>query len=165
MHGQRPDLNEAPEWKILLLLAVHIGLPYFLLSTVSPIIQGWFGLKNKEASPYRLYAVSNAGSLLALLSYPFVIEPMLPLGEQTWWWSAAFVCACVFLAITAFVSRTGGQLSSDDSSSFEKVAAPRFGTMFYWFAYAACGSVLLLAVTNHVCYDIAVVPFFVGSAA
>ena len=70
---------------------VTVGLPYFVLSTTSPLVQVWFSRSYPGRSPYRLYALSNFGSLAALLSYPFLFEPAFDLPRQSWLWSAAFV--------------------------------------------------------------------------
>ena len=80
-----------PAWQILLLLTCTVGLPYFALSATSPLVQAWFSRANPGRSPYRLYALSNIGSLAALLTYPFVFEPQLALGQQSTLWSRAFV--------------------------------------------------------------------------
>ena len=74
-----------------MLLLVTVGLPYFVLSTTSPLVQVWFSRTYPGRSPYRLYALSNFGSLVALLSYPFLFEPAFDLPRQSWLWSAGFV--------------------------------------------------------------------------
>jgi len=118
--GWKPDGAEEPTWRVLGVLGASVGLPYFALSATSPLLQAWFSAARPGASPYRLYALSNAGSLLALASYPFLIEPALRLRSQAAVWSAGFA---------AFA------------------------------ALPACGSVLLLAITNQVCADVGVLPF------
>ena len=82
----RQRIEGSPTWQILALLTITVGAPYFLLSATGPLLQAWFA-KTHSRSPYRLYALSNVGSLLALLSYPFIVEPRLKLGEQTSNWS------------------------------------------------------------------------------
>jgi hypothetical protein len=84
--GWKPTGEEEPIGRILMLLTVSVGLPYFVLSTTGPLLQGWFARIYPGVSPYRLYALSNLGSLLALLSYPFVFERFLKLREQALWW-------------------------------------------------------------------------------
>ena len=73
----KPSGEESPVWHILLLLVNVIGIPYFLLSTTGPLLQSWFAQSFPGRSPFRLYALSNVGALLALLSYPFIVEPSL----------------------------------------------------------------------------------------
>ena len=80
-----------PTWRILLLLLVTVGGPYFLISSSAPLLQSWFARMRPGVEPYRLYAFSNAGSMLALLSYPFVFERFLPLRTQAWTWSGGYV--------------------------------------------------------------------------
>src|SRR5687768_10784291 len=87
----KPADGEMPAARILLLLAAEVGIPYFLLSTTGPLIQAWFALANPGKSPYRLYALSNIGSLGALLTYPFIFEYYLTVDWQGWLWSGAFV--------------------------------------------------------------------------
>src|SRR5437762_287521 len=71
----KPTGAESPSWLILGLLAATIGLPYFLLSTTSPLVQVWYARARPGASPYRLFALSNLASMLALVGYPFLFEP------------------------------------------------------------------------------------------
>src|SRR6185503_14095100 len=80
-----------PSLRILALLAVTVGLPYFLLSSTSPLLQAWYARERKEGMPYRLFALSNFASMLALLSYPVLIEPLLATRTQALVWSAGYV--------------------------------------------------------------------------
>ena len=148
-----------PTWHILALVAVSVGLPYFLLASTSPLLQAWFARTHPGRSPYRLYALSNAGSLLALLSYPFVVEPTLPLSTQSLVWSGGFV---VFAALCAWCAlRAAGAPAAvvESETPTEAGPAPRPLTWLLWLALPACASVLLLAVTNQLCLDVAAVPF------
>ena len=86
-----PTGAESPSWLILGLLAATIGLPYFLLSTTSPLVQVWYARARPGASPYRLFALSNLASMLALVGYPFLFEPWAPTRTQAWAWSAGYV--------------------------------------------------------------------------
>ena len=90
-----------PSLTILALLAVTVGLPYFLLSSTSPLLQAWYARTHREGVPYRLFALSNFASMLALLSYPFLVEPNLPARMQGWVWSSAYVCFAVLCGTTA----------------------------------------------------------------
>lgn len=110
----KPLGSENPSWHILLLLLATVGLPYFVLSATSPLVQMWYSRVYPNSMPWRLYALSNVGSLTALLSYPILIEPRWDVVRQAWIWSGAF-------------------------------------TLF--------ASLMLLATTNHICQDVAVIPF------
>src|SRR6266511_2894660 len=82
-----------------MLLGATVGVPYALLASTAPLLQAWFARTHAGNSPYRLYAVSNAGSLLALLSYPFVFEPFLRLRVQTWAWSGGFMAFVLLMVV------------------------------------------------------------------
>jgi SAM-dependent methyltransferase len=144
-----------PTWQILLLLVATIGLPYFLLSATSPLVQAWYARARSGAIPYRFYALSNAGSLLALLSYPVIIEPFFSRSHQAWGWSGAFLAFVVLSAAVAFASR------HNSPAEERRQISPRPGwkMQLLWVALAACASILLLAVTNHISQNIAAVPF------
>ena len=101
-----PESGE-PTLLILGLLAATIGLPYFLLSTTSPLVQAWFWQSFRHAVPYRLFALSNFASLLALLAYPVLIEPFLPLAVQSWIWTIAYVGFVLLCGVTAYASTRG----------------------------------------------------------
>jgi hypothetical protein len=102
--GWKPTGGELPTWRILGLLTVCVGLPYFVLSTTGPLVQAWFSRTYPNRSPYRLYALSNIGSLLALLSYPFYVEPTFAIGPQTSYWTWGFVAFAALCGLTAMVS-------------------------------------------------------------
>ena len=149
-----------PTLVILGLLAATIGLPYFLLSTTSPLVQAWFWQSFRHAVPYRLFALSNFASLLALLSYPVLIEPFLPLAAQSWMWSAAYVGFVVLCGVTAYRSTSGpaaAPAQPDAAAAHEP--PPAMSRRLLWIALSATGSCLLLAVTNHLTQNIASIPF------
>jgi hypothetical protein len=152
-----------PILQILLLATVCIGLPYFVLSSTGPLLQGWFSRTNPGTPPYRLYAFSNAGSLIALVSYPFVVEPALSRHAQAQVWSAGLVvfavlCGCCAVRLWRCPASKGWQRAI--KSRIETDAAiPQLGTRLLWLALPAGASVELLAVTNKICQDIAVIPF------
>ena len=98
----KPTAAEAPVLRIVLLLGASVGLPYFLLSSTGPLLQSWFSSTQPGSSPYRLYALSNVASLLALISYPFVFEPALSSPAQAGLWSVGFVVFAVLCAACAF---------------------------------------------------------------
>jgi SAM-dependent methyltransferase len=148
-----------PTLLILGLLSATIGLHYFLLSTTSPLVQAWFWQNFRHAVPYRLFALSNFASLLALLSYPVLIEPFLPLAVQSWVWSIAY---CGFVALcgaTAFVSTRGPAAAPAPQGGSSAEEAPPLGRLLLWVVLSAMGSCLLLAVTNHLTQNIASIPF------
>ena len=158
----KPLGTEAPVWLILGLLAATIGLPYFLLSTTSPLLQAWFSRRMPGKSPYRLFALSNFASMLALLGYPLLIEPWLPTHVQAQGWSVAYAVFAVLCAVAAFLSVRS---ASTPSSSVQGLAGERRASLrptaarqSLWVALAATGSMLLLAITNHITQNIAAVP-------
>jgi hypothetical protein len=159
----RPSGPDNPALHILLLLTATVGLPYFALSSTSPLLQAWFSdLRNStSSSTYRFYALSNAGSLLALISYPLFVEPHLSTSHQALGWSGAYAALVALLVVLAFGSRKrassrASALSPDAESN--AATRPDRKTQSLWIALAACGSALLLAVTNHITQNIASVP-------
>ena len=153
------EAHAHPVASIFLILLAAVGLPYFVLSTTSPLLQRWY-LISGGVSPYRLYAVSNAGSMLGLLAYPFAVEPLLALNTQSWIWGgayAAFVLLCAW----------GMKRVLNSPSSLHPAAAPEPspvarsdpGNGVIWVMLSAITSAMLLSVTNNLCQDIAVVPF------
>src|SRR4029079_16314709 len=101
----KPTAIGDPTLRILELLAATIGLPYFLLSSTSPLLQAWFVRRTGSGVPYRLFALSNFGSMLALLGFPFVLEPNLASRQQAYFWSGGFVVFAALCLFTAWVSR------------------------------------------------------------
>ncbi len=157
--------ESAPVARIVALLAVTIGLPYFLLSSTGPLLQESFRRETGHP-PYRLYALSNVGSLLALLTYPFVFEPRLTLRTQVWSWSAAYIAFaalsvwCVLGLMRHAAGATDELLTPGDASAGRpRVMPPTSRDIAQWLALAACGSVLLLATTNQLCQEVTTVPF------
>ncbi|MDP2137451.1 MAG: hypothetical protein Q8J74_06310, partial [Candidatus Didemnitutus sp.] len=160
----KPAPGDEPTGRILLLLTATLGLPYLLLSATGPLVQRWFHLSHPGASPYRLYALSNVGSLLALLTYPFVVEPLFPRLEQAWGWSVALVMFALFCGLCAWQVRrlpeAGVTPASDTASTgTEKASAPAALDKLHWLLWPAIASVLLVATTNKLCVDVAVIPF------
>ena len=101
----RPQADTHPSAQILGLLTVTVGIPYFLLSATAPLLQRWFTFTAVERSPWRLYALSNFGSFLALLSYPFLVEPYARLRTQAWVWSGLYVLFALLCGLVASASR------------------------------------------------------------
>jgi SAM-dependent methyltransferase len=150
-----------PTLMILGLLGATIGLPYFLLSTTSPLVQAWFWQRFRHAVPYRLFALSNFASLMALLSYPVLIEPFVPLLAQSWLWSSAYCVFVLLCGATALLSTRGPAPASAPAAHAGGAGepAPAIGDRLLWIALSAMGSSLLLAVTNHLTQNIASIPF------
>ena len=150
-----------PTLLILGLLGATIGLPYFLLSTTSPLVQAWFWRSFRHAAPYRLFALSNFASLLALLSYPVVVEPFVPLAAQSWLWSIAYVVFVALCGATAYASSRDQGLApaAAEDGHAPPEPPPGWGKRLLWITLSATGSCLLLAVTNHLTQDIGSMPF------
>ena len=162
----KPPDGSYPVLRILFLLAISVGLPYFVLSTTSPLLQSWFARSFPGKSPYRLYTLSNIGSLLALLSYPFIVEPALALRAQAGIWSSLFVAFVLLYAYCAVrVWRSCPEGDASGAAGGEACALPdteprpALSTRSLWLALPALASILLLATTNQVCQEVAVVPF------
>ncbi len=153
----KPAGADSPSLSILMLLAGTVGLPYLLLSTTAPLIQAWYAQRYKGAVPYRLYALSNIGSVAALASYPALVEPALTTHQQAWAWSASYALFAVVCGAVA-ITRGGLDMQLQEEAGPEIPRPPR---AFYvlWMALAACASVLLLAVTNHLSQNVASIPF------
>jgi spermidine synthase len=156
----KPTGSANPIPRILLLLTVSVGLPYLLLSTTSPLLAAWASRQYPQARVYRLYALSNLGSLLALVTYPPLVERLLPLQTQARVWSAAYV---VFAAGAVFCTVRAAKASAAPLEPISPRVAPlnevKSGTPYlFWFALAACGSTLLLATTNQMCQEVAAIP-------
>lgn len=155
-----------PVLRIMALLAATVGLPYFTLSATGPLLQAWFLRTVPGRSPYRLYAFSNAGSLLALLTYPFVFEPGFTTQIQANLWSVAFalffvVCVSCAVLMVRSSGLTASRVNDVEATPLQlsEPSRPDAGQLILWFALAAVPSTLLLATTNQVCADIASVPF------
>ncbi|HEY4998458.1 MAG TPA: fused MFS/spermidine synthase, partial [Usitatibacter sp.] len=156
----KPVGGETPVWRILELLFATVGLPYFLLSSTSPLVQTWFARAFPGSSPYRLFALSNLASMLALLGYPFLFEPWFTNQQQSFWWSVGYALFAVFCAALTGKSRDlppltveGGQIAATADEP-----PPRARQVALWLALSAMGSVTLLAVSNHLTQNISSIP-------
>ena len=152
----RPTGAENPTLRILLLLAATIGLPYFVLSTTGPLIQAWFARERPGSVPYRLFALSNLGSLLALLAYPVLVEPVLATRWQSVIWSSLFVGFALLCALLAW----RGSRAPDTRSAMHHEDAPAPGgrDLLAWGTLAACPSILMIADTSYLTENIAPMP-------
>jgi hypothetical protein len=182
----KPVDQAQPVLRIVILLAVTIGLPYLALSATGPLLQAWFARTHTAfaGSTYRLYALSNLGSLLALLGYPFVVEPLLSRITQAWVWSAGFVAFALMCAWCAIKSVAGTLAAGASPSIVQPPDARRnraspgrdaratgaaatatseravtVGDRILWVVLPMCGSILLLAATSQLSEEIAPVPF------
>ncbi len=155
----KPDSPDHPAARILLLLTMTAGGPYLLLSATGPLLQRWFTVARPEKSPWRLYALSNLGSFLALLSYPFVIEPFLRLRTQAWIWSILYVVFVVMCVWTALRQRSVPVVPAIPDAGDQAAARPTVRTILFWLALSTCSSTLLVATTNELSQEIAVNPF------
>ena len=153
----KPAGPEDPTLRILGLLAATVGLPYFLLSTTGPLLQAWYARRYHGALPYRLYALSNAGSMFALLSYPVLFEPVLTTRQQAVWWSAGYGLFVLLCGLTAL--RSGSGLAAGPAAAEGPAEKPGREEYALWVGLPACASVLLLAITNHLSQNVAAIPF------
>jgi hypothetical protein len=152
----KPTGGENPALQILGLLTATVGLPYFLLSTTGPLLQAWYARQHSGATPYRLFALSNAASLLALLSYPALVEPRLDAQTQAWVWSGAFALFVLLCARVAW-SASGEVPASEETEPAPP--APAWALPLLWVGLAAVPAILLLTVTTHLTQDVAAIPF------
>jgi SAM-dependent methyltransferase len=155
----KPSGTEDPLFRILGLLAATIGLPYFLLSSTSPLLQAWMARSGSGTIPYRFFALSNLGSMLALLSYPVFVEPALTNKEQAWGWSGGYLLFITLCAFTAFRASKTSPSTHSASTETSDSAAPNLRAYFIWIALAASASALLLSITNHITENVASIPF------
>ena len=171
-----------PVFSVLWVLAMLIGLPFLALSATNPLLQSWYahGRPDHDAAPpYRLFALSNFGSLLALLAYPVLIEPNFSLRTQTLAWSLGFLAFVVVCGVIIASRRTVPEIGEPEihpspavsvsASAAPQAAAaaapsllpdvvPSPGERTLWLLMAACGSLLLSAVTSHLSQNIAAIP-------
>ena len=157
----KPTGTEDPALRILLLLFVSVGLPYFVLSSTSPLVQVWFTRTTGGASPWRLYALSNIGSLAALLSYPLFFEVHWDVLEQTTLWAVGFGAFVVLSLAGIWLDRHHALEAESKPAVVIDTAADHPGWLkrIQWVLLPALASCVLLSATNHVCQDVAVIPF------
>jgi len=168
--GWSPPADSNPTLWLLSLLAVAVGLPFFVVSASAPMLQAWFAASGHRAGkdPYFLYAASNLGSLGALLAYPILIEPHLRLAAQSWIWAAAFgllVGLTAICTVALWCSKPGVPASplleetpADGPDRDRGRQGITLGMRLRWIALALAPSSLLLGVTTHISTDIAAVP-------
>ncbi len=185
----RPDLAWKPvdglwpSWRVLVLLTATIGVPYVVLSTTGPLLQRWQSLSHPHRSPYRLFALSNFGSLLALVGYPFLIDSRWTLAGQSWLWSAGFLCYALSIAVcgyafqrrvlaqarlpetdegsTAWNTRLADAIAETRATASPSLSAVRTGRWRYvlWLLLPMLASIQLLATTNFLTQEVGSHPF------
>jgi hypothetical protein len=161
--GTTPPTESNPTLWLIWTLLLAIGLPFFVVSTTAPLLQKWFANIGHHTSddPYYLYAASNAGSLLSLLSYPFIIEPNIGLADQRVVWSigygllALLIAGCGYLLWRSHDTASTFEVNDNNTSSATELS---LSTKLYWLVLALVPSSLLLGLTNFISTDIASVP-------
>jgi SAM-dependent methyltransferase len=156
----RPEADGISTSRLMAMLAASLGLPFFTLSTSAPLLQSWFSRVRPGASPYRLYALSNTGSLLSLLAYPVLVEPWLGRGVQAWLWGAGFLLFAAGSAVCALgvLRHTEGPAEVTQAETGAE-SSPGMVRTLGWLGLSACASVLLLATTNQLSQDVSAGPF------
>lgn len=156
--GWKPKDAGDPTWRIMLLLSVSVGAPYALLATTSPLLQRWLTQLPVQIEISRLFAVSNFGSFLGLLSYPFIVERVWSSPDQTSIWSGLFAIYAALFGTCAWIAwRSGSKATAETIASPAEIK--RGGSSLQWVGYSAAGSVMLLATTNQITQWAAVIPF------
>ncbi|MGA1063934.1 MAG: spermidine synthase [Burkholderiaceae bacterium] len=163
----KPMGDEAPLLRILGLLAVTIGLPYFMLSTTGPLIQSWWAREQHDPQlaqrAYRLFALSNAGSLLGLVSYPFIIEPYVSTQHQAWVWSTAYAVFTLLVILVGLraMRRPMALTPSEGVQTGTEESTHRISLQdhLFWFCMAGLATLLLLAISSHITQNVASIPF------
>ncbi len=159
----KPVGGTPPGVHILAMLTANVALPFMLLAATGPLLQVWYARAFPGRSPYALYAVSNAGSLLALLAFPFIVEPNLTLSLTSHAWSWAFricgfaILGCAWLAYRDPLTRAPLVHGDRGSTRDSRTAA---ADVLLWIALPACAVVIFMGVTNELCVDTASLPFF-----
>lgn len=156
----RPSPDSNPIVQVLLILSITAGLPFLLLSATGILVQAWWVRLHPNVPPYRLYALSNTGSMAGLLAYPAIVEPLVGLRMQAWLWSgslAAFGLLCAICAMIA--STTPAQTEIEPAAAADEAAPASSGSVLAWILLPAIPSVMLLAVTAALTQNVAPIPF------
>lgn len=157
----KPAGGADPTLVIIGLMAASIGLPYFLLSATGPLVQAWFAREKAGSVPYRLFALSNFGSMLGLLSYPLFFEPWLALPRMSAGWSGAYTCFAVLCSLLALRGGSAHARRAEmpaPAGAGQGGAAPSARTRLAWIALAALPTILLMSVSSHLTQDVAPIP-------
>jgi hypothetical protein len=158
--GWRPAGAESPSLRVFGALATMVGLPFVLVAATSPLVQSWHAQRFTAHSPYRLFALSNLASMLALLIYPILIEPRVGTRAQAYAWSAGYVLWAALMLVCAWRMRASALPVAPQRPAppADRTSAPGYGQYAVWAALAALGSFLLVAVTNYMTRDVAAIP-------
>jgi len=151
-----------PSLQLLALLAASVGVPFFVISTTAPLLQNWFSRTEDSSArdPYFLYSASNTGSLLALIAYPFLVEPRVGVAAQNRLWLVGYIVFLGLLAVaSALLWPRGKTVAAVCDRRQSQPAVTVFRTRLYWVAAAFVPSGLMLAVTNHIAANLASAPF------
>ena len=154
----KPAGEEEPVLRILLALAATIGLPYFMLSSTGPLVQVWY-FNTLKRIPYRLFSLSNIGSLLALVLYPVAIEPWVSTRAQALGWSAAFAAFVLLCTVSAVLAHRAPRGGGTAAAPVDEGPAPRGRDYARWMVLAGLATFMLLAVSNHITQNVASIPF------
>jgi len=153
----RPESQTHPEWDIVWILIKAIGLPYFVLSSTSPLMQAWLARLDPRSRAYRLFGWSNLSCAIALISFPFVFEPMLAIPSMNRVWSVAYAVTAANLAGAAIMVFLRNPEEAHEEA--RTTAAPGWRSRMAWIAFSALGTTLLIGITNHLCQTVAPIPF------
>ncbi len=171
----KPTNFTFPIFYVLRVLLISVGLPYFLLATTSSLIQAWFSKIYHTKSPYHFYAISNAASLFALLSYPILFEPNFTLKTQALMWSVGYIFyILIFIYCAVQLIKLKGEkqeiinssdiknemnITNNENTQSEPDVKPTWKSYFVWISLSICTCTMLLAITNQMCQDMTPVPF------
>lgn len=169
--GLTPPVKENPIPWLSVLLLVSVGLPFFVISTTAPLLQKWFATTGHPwaKDPYFLYSASNLGSMVALLGYPFLLEPFLPLAAQSGAWSGGYILLVVLISGCAMIVRRAPRIQTEPTHRLkaeiqifppaaQATQSPGNRQRIRWVLLAFAPSSLLLGVTNYISIDIAQIP-------
>jgi hypothetical protein len=160
---QPPDADAWPALWLLRALLISVGLPFVMLAGNAPLLQRWFATTGhaRARDPYFLYAASNLGSMVALLGYPFLVEPNFALHRQSSLWTVGYgVLVVLSLACAVAMWSAGRQADTLPASTKTSTASPRFSERVSWLLLALVPSSLMLSVTQFLTTDIAAIPLF-----
>jgi len=156
----KPVDSYKPLFDVIKVLFVAVGIPYFLLATNSTLMQAWFIQKYPQRSPYPLYGVSNAASLVGLVTYPFLIEPLFSLKVQSFMWAGFYLLYAVMTGIRAWRINLFIGINPEFNQKTKSTGGrkPTFGQYFSWIGLAGLGTLMLLSTTSQITQEIAPIP-------
>jgi hypothetical protein len=154
----RPDAADDPSLRIFLLLSATVGLPCLLLSATSPLLQAWYVRERASEIPFWMFALSNIGSLVALLSFPLIFEPAFDTRSLAIGWSIGFVAFAMSCAFVAWRTRSVSFLRTEPLETSAPGAPPTSLQMLLWVVLSAGASALLAAATVQLSTNLAPIP-------